>query len=117
MENKEATIAYSNHPERADLSGRDLLSILGKTRDEVASSTGLKLSKGPFESISVPVEKITSLTGDVADEVHEWPNASQGTSFRSLSLHFRSGALIAIEWNFSLEGFLPKKTPWYKKLI
>ncbi len=117
MENNEAIVDYSKHSEKVDLSGRDLMSIFGKTRDEITSSIGLKFSNDSTKPISVPREKVTSMAGDLADEVHEWPNASQGATFRSLSLHLREGLLIALEWNFSLEEFLPKKTPWYKKWI
>ena len=111
------TVLYSNHSEAADLSGRDTMSVLGKSRDEVASLTALEFSGASVSEVSVPVAKVTSMTGEVADEVHEWPNASQGSSFRSLSLHFRDGILIALEWSFSLEDFLPKKLPWYRRWI
>ena len=117
MENIQTTVDYSNHPEAIDLSGKDLMSVFGKTRDEVASAIGIKISRGSVEPICVPTEKVTSMAGEVADEVHEWPKARQGNSFNSLSLHFRGGKLIALEWNFSLETFLPKKRPWYKKWI
>lgn len=113
----QTTIAYTNHPESVDLSGKDLMSVFGQTRDEVASALGLKISGGSVESICVPTQKVTSLAGEVADEVHEWPKARQGKSFHSLGLHFRDGKLIALEWNFSLEAFLPKKKPWYRKWI
>lgn len=106
------TVNYSNHIERIDLTGRDLMSIFGRTRAEVASSIGLKISDETMAQISVPTEKVTSMSGEVADEVHDWPNASQGSSFHSMSLHFRDGVLIALEWNFSLEEFMQKKKPW-----
>lgn len=93
------------------------MSIFGKTREEGESATGLAFSGVSVVPISVPTEKVTSLAGEVADEIHEWPKASQGKSFNSLSLHFRDEKLISLEWNFSLESFLPKKKPWYKKWI
>ena len=114
-ENDKTTVGYSNHSERIDLSGRDLISVFGRTRAEVASSIGLEISKESITPISVPTEKVTSMAGEVADEVHDWPNANQGSSFRSLSLHFREGILIALEWNFTLEDFFPKKNPWYRR--
>ena len=109
-ENDITTVDYSNHSERVDLSGQDLISVFSRTRAEVASSIGLEISKDSVTLISGPTEKVTSMNGDVADEVHDWPNANQGSSFRSLSLHFRDGILITLVWNFSLEDFLPKKT-------
>lgn len=119
MENRDsqATVNYSISSEKVDLSGKDLLSVFGKERNEVFSLIGLSISDGSVKPISVPTEKVTSMAGAVADEVHEWPNANQGASFRSLSLHFKGGLLIALEWNFSLKDFIPKKTPWYKKWI
>ena len=119
MENtdSQATVNYSVSLDKVDLSGKDMLSVFGKERNEVLSLIGLSVSDGSAKPISVPEEKVTSMAGAVADEVHEWPNANQGTSFRSLSLHFKDGLLIALEWNFSLKDFIPKKTPWYKKWI
>ncbi len=110
------TIRYANHLEPVDLTGRDVMSILGKTKSDVVSSIGLDFSGGSTE-IALPSQKITSMTGEIADEVHEWPSAKQGSSFRSLSLHFRGGLLIAIEWNFSLKDFLPSKAPWYRRWL
>ena len=119
MENidSQATVNYSVSSEKVDLSGKDLLSVFGKERNEVFSLIGLSISDGSVKPISVPAEKVTSMAGAVADEVHEWPNANLGASFRSLSLHFKVGLLIALEWNFSLKDFIPKKMPWYKKWI
>lgn len=110
-------MGYSNHVQQIDLSGRDLMSVFTKTRAEVASSIGLDIPEQSITPISVPAEKVTSMRGEVADEVHDWPNASQGKFFRSLSLHFREGVLIALEWNFTLEDFLPKKKPWYRRWL
>ena len=114
-DNNKTTVSYSNHTELIDLSGRDLISVFGRKRAEVASSVGIEIPEESSAPISIPTGKVTSMTGEVADEVHDWPNASQGTSFRSLSLHFRDGVLIALEWNFTLKDFLPKKKPWYRR--
>jgi hypothetical protein len=116
-QSNESLVTYSSYSDKLDLSGKDLLAIFGKAKTEITLSTGLNFSEAPGTPISVPTEQVTSMTGVVADEVHEWPNANQGVSFRSLSLHFQEGLLISLEWNFSLKDFLPKKTPWYKKLI
>ena len=109
------TIQYARHSERVDLSGRDLMMILGGTKAEVVSALGLELTGAPISTISVPAKKVAALNGEVADEVHEWANATLGSSFRSLSLFFRDESLIAVQWSFSLEDYLPKRTPWYKR--
>ena len=55
-----------------------------------------------------------SMTGEVADEVHEWPNATLGPEFRYLILQFREGRLISISWKFQ-EGVRPPTTkPWWR---
>ena len=117
MERMQTTVSYSNHPEAMDLTGKDLMSVFGKSKDDLASATGLNFSGSSVDSISVPTEKVTSLAGEIADEIHEWPNARQGKSFTALSLHFRDGKLTALEWNFSLATFLPQKKAWYKRWL
>ena len=114
-ERNTTTVGYSKHIVQIDLSGRDLISVLGKSRAEVAAMTGLNFSAQTMTPKSVPAAKVTSMAGEVADEVHDWPNASQGLSFHSMSLHFRDGVLITLEWNFTLEDFLVKKKPWYRR--
>ena len=110
-------IEYSSYAKRVDLTGRDLLSLFGKTIEEVKSLTGLNISVTPDISIKINPDKVTSMSGEIADEVHEWPNANQGATFRRLSLHFKDGKLISLEWRFSLEEFIPKKKPWYRKWL
>jgi hypothetical protein len=61
----------------------------------------------------LPGEYVTSLTGEIADEVHEWPNATLGPEFRHLMLQFREGRLVHLRWKF--QGVASREgRPWWK---
>jgi len=70
-------------------------------------------AKSEMPTEELPGEYVTSLTGEIADEVHEWPNATLGSGFRHLMLQFREGRLIHMRWKF--QGPPPRHgTPWWK---
>jgi len=75
---------------------------------------GAIVAKSEMQTEELPGEYVTSMTGEVADEVHEWPNATLGPEFRHLILQFREGRLIQMSWKFQ-GGVLPRsKKPWWR---
>lgn len=70
-------------------------------------------TKSEMKVCKVPGEYATSLNGEVADEIHEWPNATLGPEFRHLTLQFRDDQLIHIVWKFNGAAPVTSK-PWWK---
>jgi hypothetical protein len=102
------------YSERIDLSGKDLISMLTRPKEEVSRLVGTMVAKSEMQTEELPGEYVTSLTGEVADEIHEWPHATLGTQFRHLILQFREGRLINMIWKFQA-GTLPRSTkPWWR---
>lgn len=108
-------VRHKTHREAVDLSGRDLVSLFDRTREEVAAAMGVAMSADGMAKVRAPNDKVTTATGDVADEVHDWPRATLGSSFRRLSLQFKAGRLVGFQWGFRLEDFLKTRKPWYRR--
>jgi len=54
-------------------------------------------AKSEVQMEGLPGEYVTLLTDEVADEVHEWLNATLGPEFRHLVLQFREGRFVHME--------------------
>src|SRR5882672_4204783 len=79
------------YSEPLDLFGKDLISMVSHSKEEVSTLVGRMAAKLEMQTQELPGEYVTSLTGEIADEVHEWPNATLGSEFRHLILQFREG--------------------------
>jgi hypothetical protein len=95
-----------------DLLGKDLISLLRHSKDDVSKLVGAMAAKSEMKSETLPGDYVTSLTGEVADEVHEWPNTTLGPDFRHLILQFREGRLVHMIWKFPTSGPLRRKSWW-----
>jgi hypothetical protein len=85
------------YADEIDLKGRDLLSVSGASRN-----VATELFPFLIEPDSMPVSAfreadVTAMNGDVADEVHEFENARQGSSSRINRLLLKSGQIIELE--------------------
>jgi hypothetical protein len=86
------------YPQAIDLSGRDFISLFNRPKEEVATLVGALAAKTEMRTEEMPEECVMALTGEAADEIHEWPNATLGPEFRHLVLQFREGRLIHMIW-------------------
>lgn len=102
------------YSEALDLSGRDLISQLGRTKDAVSNLVGSMVDKSQMRREELPGEQVTSMTGEIADEVHEWPRATLGEEFRHLILQFREGRLTQFSWKFQDGTSTRNPKPWWK---
>lgn len=107
-------VIHASYSAAFDLTGQNV--VMMQTRTEVEALLGPLTAKDSMASRSVDHETVTTKQGDVADEVHEWPNATQGERFRRLAVLLRRDEVLEVRWGFSLADFLPKQ-PWYKRLF
>jgi hypothetical protein len=112
----ERPVHYQQYDQPLNLLGRDLFSLLTRTKDEVAALVGRMSAKSEMPTVTLPVKAITSMTGETADEVHEWPNATQGEEFHHLVLHFLNERLVGFRMSFrgSAPAASPATKPWWK---
>jgi hypothetical protein len=101
------------YPDSLDLTGKDLISLLGHSKEEVSTLVGRIADKAQMQTEELPGDYVTSLTGEIADEVHEWPNAKLGKAYRHLMLQFRQNRLVNMSWKFRGPAAPPGK-PWWK---
>lgn len=87
--------------------------MLSRGKDNVSVLVGAMAAKSDMKTQDMPLKRVTSMAGEVADEIHEWPNATLGTDFRHLVLRFRDGQLIDVQWSFDKSSMMPTK-PWWK---
>jgi hypothetical protein len=100
------------YSEQFDLTGRDLISMLDQTKEQVSAMVGSLAAKSEMATEEVPTEFVTTMSGEIADEIHEWPNVTLGTSFRHLMLQFLEGRLVGIRWSFDKPAPIRKKAWW-----
>jgi hypothetical protein len=100
------------YSEQFDLTGRDLISMLDHTKEEVSTMVGSLAAKSEMATEELPTEFVTTMSGEIADEVHEWPNVTLGTDFRHLMLQFLAGRLVGIRWSFDKPVPIRKKAWW-----
>ena len=113
-------VYFREYSEAMDLTGKDLISLLDCTKQEVAQLTGPMAELVEMTQAELPGDYATTMTGEVADEIHEWPNATLGESFRHLVCKFRRGRLIQLGWRITPDAnspgprSLPEKKPRWK---
>ncbi len=108
------TVHLREYAEPLDLSGRDLISMLTSSKEDVSKLVGQIAAKPEMQTEELPGEYVTSMTGEVADEVHEWPNATLGQGFRHLILLFSEGRLIHMSWKFQASALPRNSRPWWR---
>ena len=99
-------VLFREYPDKLDVSGPKLISLAGHPKDDVAKFVGWIAPKSEMQTEELPGAYVTSLTGDVADEVHEWPN---------LMLQFREGRLTLMRLEFQAGTALNRNgKPWWR---
>ena len=95
----DTSVCWHQYKEALDMTGKDLISALEKTKAEIARLVGDMIPKPQMTTRQLPVAKLfTTMSGEIADEVHEWPNATLGAAFRHLFLYFFNDRLIGNQW-------------------
>jgi hypothetical protein len=113
-------VRLKQHDEPVDLTGIDTLTLGGCSRQEAEKRLGLELKAHSMKDVTLLADKATSMTGKVAEELHIWPKAHLGRSFKKLTIQIASNEITCVVWGFELEHFLPKsqkQTPWYKRIF
>lgn len=75
-------VLVHEYAEPMDLTGKDPISLLEHPKADVARLVGTIVAKTEMRAEELPGAYVTNLTGQVADEVHEWPKATLGKNFR-----------------------------------
>lgn len=104
------TVHAKSYSERMDLSGCDFISRLGQTKSDLKEIVGQLVPKDEMSAVRVPVNQITSMHGEVANEIHEFPKATLGQNFRCLTLQFLDERLITVIWGINM---LKASRPWW----
>ncbi|PWU19004.1 MAG: hypothetical protein C5B50_07615 [Verrucomicrobia bacterium] len=113
------TVRYHLYADALDLTGKDLVSSLERNKEDVARLIGNMVSLGEMKYTDLPVERMTTMNGEMADEVHEWPNAMVGSACRHLVLHLRNNRLIGFRWTFTQQPPTVQSPhrPWYRRFL
>jgi len=113
-------VHFREYNESLDMLGKDLISMLARSREHASKLVGNIVDKSEMRMEELPGEYVTATTGEVADEVHEWPNASLGTEFHHLVLKFGEGRLVEFVWKFQHAAVprskpaLPRQNAWWR---
>ena len=106
-------IPFCEYPDAVDLTGKDLFSLFSRSKDDVQTVVAPMRHKSEMQLEELPPEYRVTMTGEVVDEIHQWPNAILGTEFYDLTLKFRNDRLIGVTWKSrSLQP--STKKPWWK---
>lgn len=107
------SVPFREYPEPLNLFGRDFISLLNCSKDEVSKVVGTMATPSEMPPEELPETYVTTMTGELADEVHEWPNATLGPEFRHLMLQFSKGRLVGFRWSMA-NSATQRAKPWWK---
>ena len=111
-------VHYRQYDESFDLAGKDLFSLLDRPKSEVAALIGEMAPKASMPVIAMPAKSFVSMTGEIPDEVHEWPQARLGAGFKHLVLDFRDDRLMGFRWKHTpMTAQTESNKPWYRRWI
>ena len=102
-------VKFARYDQPIDLTGKNLLFLPGGPVSGAENFLGAFKTSNDLVQVLAPVDRITNIRGQIAEEVHFWPNASLGSDFKTLSIHVIDNQIIGLVWSFSLEGFSPLK--------
>jgi hypothetical protein len=110
-------VAYQRYDQPLDLTGKDEMSLLNAPKAKVAALVGPLAAKSEMPMAQHPTRELTSMTGEIADEVHEFPNATLGTELSHLVLHFLNDRLVGIRWTAKGRQTTPPPRPWFRRWL
>ena len=87
---------YTEYAEEMDFLGKNLIGLTDATKAEVKALIPVLRDDSEMQRCSGPASKLqTFSTGEIADEVHEFLNATQGTS-KLIRILFKKGRVIEL---------------------
>jgi hypothetical protein len=87
------TYLYAQYDEVMDFLGKDLISLVDRPKEKVKAMIPFLREGSEMEQRSGAAEELQDCYGDIADEVHEFLNATQGTG-RLLYIRLKKGRVI-----------------------
>ena len=90
-------IHFAKYEQPFDLTGVDLISLGGQSRDKVRDVVPGLLEPKQMTKAWVRTEQLESMTGEIADEVHLFTNATQG-QFRLKRIFLREGHVTELQF-------------------
>lgn len=93
-------VAYHQYSEAVDLTGKDTLTLTGSNKAQVGELFLTLLDQSQMTRKPFTQQQLTSMYGEVADEVHHFPNAHIGRMFHDATLLFKDGHLIRLQWSY-----------------
>src|SRR5580765_849178 len=102
-------VHFREYSESFDLTGKDLISLLDRPKQDVCRLVGNIAEKPEMQMEELPGDQVRCMDGDIPDEIHEWPNVTLGANFRHLILKFGRGRLIQLSWKST--PLTPRPTP------
>ena len=106
------SVFYSEYAFTKDLTGLDGLSLLEKSKKEIGEMITLLDDRGKMKKRNLPLKSITSATGAIADEIHFFPNLTQG-AFGGITFEFLNDQLVTIRsgTNITTSNKAPASAP------
>lgn len=89
-------VRYSQYEDRVDLTGRNIIALSGATRASAKELFPFLADPSAMAEREFTTQQVTAYNGDVADEVHEFTNATQGRS-KVTRLLLRNGQVIELK--------------------
>jgi hypothetical protein len=84
---------YAKYDEKMDFLGKNLIGLLDAPKAKVKTMIPVLRDESEMEQRSGSAQELQDHLGDIADEVHEFLNATQGTS-RLLRIRLKQGRVI-----------------------
>ena len=89
-------IRYARYDDKIDLTGKDLVSLAWYSRSQAEKALPFLVDRSSMKLRIARTKSLLNMTGEVADEVHEFRNARQGKSGRLQRIHFRRGEVSLV---------------------
>jgi len=87
------TYLYAKYDEKMDFLGKNLIGLIDAPKAKVKAMIPVLRDDSEMEQRSGSAQELQDYHGDIADEVHEFLNATQGTS-RLLRIRLKGGRVI-----------------------
>jgi len=110
-------VAYASYPGALDMTGQDLISLLDHAKSDLTPMFGMLAEKQQMCVMDMPEREVIGSTGEIPDEVHDWPGATLGPDIRDLRLMFLDDRLIGLRWKFNKALSEAPRRPWYRRIF
>jgi hypothetical protein len=108
-------VPYHKYEQAVDLTGCDLISLLDSPKNRVASVVGMLLSKAEMPCVPLPLSELRAMSGEIAEEVHDFANARFGGEDKQVVLHFLGDRFLGFRLGSRESAAPPPPRPWYRR--